>query len=549
MTRQMQNARVWALVVAMAGMAATAAAQQPAAPAGPAGTVQIPAIETYEIGKAKPPVDPGAAVKDLSLDQAIQIALENNLDLKVAKMNPQIQDYNLLSARATFKPTFAGTFNQSHSSTLSTSLLDAVASNRITQQQTYGTTLSQNLSMWGANYSIAYNTGRASDNSANTTRPIQYTGSTRLSYSQPLLANFKIDNARNNIRVQQVQKQIVDIQLIQTIENTKGSVRTAYWALRRAIEQVEIQRLTLDLSQRLYDDNKTKVTIGTMAPIDIVQNESTVASNKQALLNARIAWQTAELSLKRLLVGGTDDALYGMTINPTEQAPVLQQVAVDIPKAVQTALQERTDITQTKKTLESSAFTVELRKNATLPSLSASASYTLAGTGGNLFDKNGVLTQQSGYGDVLSGIGKLDQPTWTLGMTFTYPLGMVASRAALAQAQITYEQSKANLKVLELTVATDVTSAGLAVQNTYEQLLAARVARDAADRTYAAEQTRFDVGMSNNFNVAQTLNDLTSKRLSELNALIAYVNAIADYERKQRIGGSGATAVAPSGGN
>ncbi len=359
-----------------------------------------------------------------------------------------------------------------------------------------------------------------------------------------MLANFKIDNARNNVRTQQIQRQIVDIQLLQTIENTKASIRTAYWALRRAIEQVEIQRRALELSQRLLQDNRTKVEIGTMAPIDIVQNESTVANNQQALLNARISWQTSELTFKRLLVSGTSDPLYGQTINPTEQPPAIEQVQVDIPKAISTALQERTDIAQTKKTLESNAFTLELRKNATLPSVNVSGSYVLNGTGGNVYS-HGILTEESGYLDVLRGIGQLEQPTWTLGLTFTYPLGMVAARATLAQAQIQYQQAQANLKAQELSVSTDVTSAGLAVQNTYQQLLAARVSSDAALRNAEAEQTRFDNGMSNNYNIATAQNNLTTSRVTELNALIAYVNAIADYERKQRIGG---TSVATGGG-
>jgi HAE1 family hydrophobic/amphiphilic exporter-1 len=532
-----EHARVWVIALAIVGMATAASAQQPAAPqGGPSAPAQTPTVDRYVVGQAKPPVEPGASIRDMTLEQAINISLENNLDLKVARMNPQIQDYSLQSARANFTPTLSATFNQNHTSTLSTSLLDAVTSNRITQSQTYSTTLSQNMNWWGANYSVSYNTGRNSDNSANVTRPINYTGATRLSYSQPLLANFKIDNARNNVRTQQVQREIVDIHLKQTIENTKASVRTAYWALRRAIEAVEIQKRALDLSVRLQQDNKTKVEIGTMAPIDIVQNDSTVANNQQLLLNARISWQTAELTFKRLLVTGSDDPLYGQTINPTEQPPALDQVQVNIPAAITTAMQERTDILQTKKTLDQTAFTLDLRKNATLPSLNATASYTLNGTGGDVFTK-GVVTQASGYGDVLSGIARLDQPTWTVGLTFTYPLGMVAQRAALAQAQIQYSQALANLKAQELSVSTDVTSAGLAVQNNYLQLQAARVASAAAERNAEAEQTRFDNGMSNNYNIATAQNNLTQARVSELNAIISYVNAIADYEKKQRIGG------------
>jgi outer membrane protein TolC len=116
---------------------------------------------------------------------------------------------------------------------------------------------------------------------------------------------------------------------------------------------------------------------------------------------------------------------------------------------------------------------------------------------------------------------------------------MVSQKAALAQAEIQYQQSLANLKAQELSVSTDVTSAGLAVQNTYQQLLAARKSSEAAERNAVAEQTRYDNGMSNNYNLNIAQNDLTSRRVAELNAIIAYVSAIADYEKRQRIGGTG----------
>jgi HAE1 family hydrophobic/amphiphilic exporter-1 len=526
-----------------------ASAQQPAAsaqqPAAAPAQAQAPTEEPYIVGQAKPPVEPGASVRDMSLEQAIEVALENNLDLKVARMNPQIQDYSLQAARAAFNPVLGSNFNQNRGTRVSVNGTDGVP-RVISQSQTYSTSLTQNLAKFGANYSVQFSSRRSTDNTLSNTRPLTYTGSTQFSYSQPLLANFKIDNTRNNIRTQQVQRQIVDIQLLTRIENTKADVRVAYWALRQAIEQVEIQKRALDLSQRLLQDNRTKVEIGTLAPIDLVQNEATVANNEQALLGARVRWQTAELTLKRLLVTGTEDPLYAQTINPIEQPPALEQVQVDIPGAIKTALQERTDIAQTKKSLESNGFTLELRKNATMPSLNLSSTYTLAGTGGPEYARNGVfrgdLINDSGYLDVLRGIGQIDQPTWTVGLNFSYPLGMVAQRAALAQAQIQYQQALANLKAQELSVSTDVTSAGLAVQNTYQQLLAARKSREAAERNAGAEQTRYDNGMSNNYNIATAQNDLTSRRVLELNAIIAYVNAIADYEKKQRIGGTGAAA-------
>ena len=113
-----------------------------------------------------------------------------------------------------------------------------------------------------------------------------------VNYTQPLLAGFKIDQTSNQLRTLTIQRQVADIQLLTTIENTKASVRTAYWNLRQAIEQIEIQQRSLELAQRLFQDNQTKVEIGTLAPIETTTSEAQVANAEQALLNAQIQWRT-----------------------------------------------------------------------------------------------------------------------------------------------------------------------------------------------------------------------------------------------------------------
>jgi len=397
------------------------------------------------------------------------------------------------------------------------------------------------VAKYGGSYSATFGSGRTTDNRPTQLRNPNMSANTTFQYNQPILANFKIDQNRNAIRVQQVQRQIADIQLQGTIENTKASVRTAYWTLRRTIEQVEIQRRALELSQRLWQDNRTKVEIGTMAPIDLFQNEATVATNEQNLLNARITWQNAELQFKQLLASGTEDPIYGQTINPIGQPPVLDQVMVDIPKAVKTAIDQRTDLTQLRKGLEVSHFNLDIRKNAVLPSLNVTGTYQLQGQGGNTYQFNRAtlvrtLVEEGGYADALASIAGFDQPTWTAQVNFTYPLGMVSQKAQLASARVQLQRDEASLKAQELSVSTEVTAAGLAVQNTWQQLLAARKSREASEKQAEAEQTRFDNGMSNNYNIALAQNDLTSRRQSELNAIIAYINAIADFEKAQKVG-------------
>ena len=182
-------------------------------------------------------------------------------------MNPQIQDYNIQSSRATYTPVLTGTFGQNHSSVPNTDATLVVDSS-VSASQSYNAALSQNVQFYGGSYSANWTSSRATNNLPTQLRNPNMSASTRINYTQPLMANFKIDANRTTLKTQAIQKQMVDIQLQQTIENTRANVRTAYWNLRQAIESIEIQKRSLELSRRQFEDNKTKVEIGTMAPID-----------------------------------------------------------------------------------------------------------------------------------------------------------------------------------------------------------------------------------------------------------------------------------------
>lgn len=529
--------KVWVTLFAVALMTTAMSAQQ--AQQGPAAAppLQAQQADKYVVGQAKPPEVAGSAVTDLTLEQATQIALENNLDLQVQKMNPQLQDYNLVIAQASFKPVVNGSFNGNHSANTTTSLLEGVTTSNLSlsQSQQYNMSVNQTLPWYGGSLTASFNNGRSANNNSNSTRNPSFSSSTQIQYSQPILAGFKIDGTRNNLRTQSIQRQIVDLQLQNQVETVKANVRVAYWSLRGAIESIEIQNRALALALQTDRDNKTKVDIGTLAPIDTTQSEVSVANAQQALLNAQIQWTTAELNLKRLLVASPDDDLYKKTINPVD-IPNISVQSVDINAAVKEALASRSDIIQQQKNMEMATLNLELAKNSTLPTLNANGNYTIAGTGGPTLN-HGVVTADGNYFDAFRNIWTFNTPTWSVGMTFRYPLGMVSAKATLARQQIQFEQQKAQLKSLQLNLYADVTNAGLAVQNAYLRYLASQKSRDAQEKNTAAAQTRFDNGMSTPFEVATAIQNLTTARLAELNAVISYLNALAEFERKQRVGG------------
>ena len=540
MTKQKAHRMAWAVVAALAVPAMAMAQAAGPQTAAATGGVQIQQQDRYVVGRALPPEVPGTQRIEVTLEQAIERALEKNLDIQSAKLTPQMQDYTLQAARANFRPTLNANYGYTNSSQQSTSQLDGGA--RVTSQvNSFGSSMNQRLPWQGGQVSANFSNNRNASSSTFSTRNPSYSSNLNLQYTQPLLAGRTIDGQRNALRTGEIQKTIVDIQLQASIENIKNQVRVRYWALRQSIEAIEIQRRALALSTQQLADQRIRVEIGTLAEIDLVQQDLQIAQGEQSLLAAEIAWRNAELAFKRLLVDSTTDDFFRATIIPTE-LPSFAEQTVNIPGAVKDAIADRTDIVIQRQNLRVTEMGLELSKNGIMPSLGLTASYRLAGVGGNEFSRSGlggtpVLVKESGYVDALRSIAGLDTPTWSLSFNFSKPLGLSAQKANYLRSELQYQQSLTSLKSTELNIETAVTTAGLDVQSTYKQLLAAQKSREAAERTLEAELTRFGVGMSTNFQVIQLQNSLTSARNNELSATIRYINAVAEFDRVQRIGG------------
>jgi outer membrane protein TolC len=296
---------------AVAPPAPSPTAEQPQQPQQPTATAtpgqQAPPVDQYIVGRAMPPTDiiPGREVTNLTLEQAVAIALEKNLDLKATKMDPQGVDYQLAAARASFVPSVNAGYTFSNSTQASNNTLEGVT--YLTNiGQGFNGGMSHTLPWYGSSYSMTFTNNRQTTNNVTTRLNPSYSSQLRLGYSMPLMSGFKMDNTRNNLRTLAITKQITDINVLAAIENLRNNVRTSYWALRSAIEQIEIAKRALDIARQSFDQSRLRVEIGTSAPIDTVQFETAVFNAEQVLLAAQIGWRTSEINFKRLLATGSD---------------------------------------------------------------------------------------------------------------------------------------------------------------------------------------------------------------------------------------------------
>lgn len=528
-------------LLALAIAAGPARAQTPAAPP------MVPPTAANATAQVE-----GPSV-DLKIDESVARALERNLDIAVERLNPRTFDFSISALESVYRPNLTSTFGQRSSITLPTSQL-AGADIVDTDTTTYDAGMAQNFKWGGSSLAVTFRNSKIDSSNVFETRNPKFQSSIAGVFVQPLLRGFRTDSTRTALRVTQINQEISELTLQTTINNTLANVRNAYWDLVYAVQAVEVARRSLELADKLVTDNRARVEIGTLAPIDVVQAEAEAATRRQTLAQSEATWLNAELALKRMIVSGTDDPIWTARINPVDR-PSFAPETVDRQGAVQTALANRIDVAQAKKQLESNDVSLRNLVNLTLPALDLTASYGLAGLGGTQFQRQGLGSAQilntvpGGYVDALRNIYGFEAPSWNLQLNLSYPIGTTAAQANVARAKLQLQQTQAQLKALELQVATDVTGVALQLQSNLKRVEAATAAREFAQKRLEAENSKFEVGMSTNYFVVQAQRDLADAAITELRALLDYRKSQVDFERVQRTALSRAGISVISGGS
>ncbi|MFA5911116.1 MAG: TolC family protein [Vicinamibacterales bacterium] len=549
--------------VAAALCAATLASAQttPAADAARHNAVVQQAVRTYEQGlaamgaAAAQPGTTSGSLRELRLEEAVSIALEKNLDIQVARLEPQSVDFLVAGFRNTYRPSITSTLGLRDQYQLPTSSLNGGTKvNNGTRTYNFG--LAQNVNKFGGNYTVNWSNQRVETSNTFSTFNPSFTTNLVAAYTQPLMRGFKIDNTRQQLLINLINRDISEESARATITQTLANVRNAYWDLVFAQSAVEVAQRAVELADKLVVDNQARVEVGTLAPLDIVQAQAEAATRRQNLAAAEAAAQTAELTLKRYLVSGTDDPLWRQTIRPVD-LPSLGPAPSDIDGAIRKALAERTDVLSARKNLDSSDISLRYFKNQSLPAMDLNASYGAQGLGGTAIVRTGPLGNQTisqiipgGYGDALSLLKARDYPTWNLNVTMSYPIGGNQAEAQHARARIQRTQAETRLRALEVQIAAEVANAALTVQSNLKRVEAATAARELAMKRLEAEQSRFEVGMTTNFFVVQAQRDLRDAQNTELRALADYRKSLVNFERAQQspAGGGGGGLNASTGG-
>ena len=453
----------------------------------------------------------------ITADEAVKMAIENNLGIQAQRLSPQIQALLLSQTRATYAPLLFSNTTKSSTSNPPQNFL--VGNDFTTNAGVRNNTGFQQLLKWGGGRYTA-----SIDGSRNTTSDRTDAFNPRLSsnfnlnYTQPLLRDFSIDTTRQQLLIGQKQQEIVDVQLQQQVTQTARTVRSAYFDLVGAIGQLDVSRKSLELANESLRNNQKRVEVGTIPPIDIVEAQAEVSRNEEAVIINEAQIKSIEDVLRTLIMNPSQPDYWTARIEPAEQ-PQLTPQAVDVEGAIRNALDKRTDLVQARKQLEQTDIGIKFAKNQRLPGINAIVNYGLAGLGGTrtIYEEapGGGLpvpvgTAQRSFGDSLRDVFGNDFKTWSVQLQVNYPIGTSQAEAGLAQGRVQRQQDVTNLHQLELQVTAAVRDAARQVDTTLKRVEATRKAREFAEKRYEAEQKRMTVGLSTTFQLFQAQRDLSS---------------------------------------
>ncbi len=494
--------------------------------------------------RAQTPGADQSQVRRVSIDDAVALALENNLDLQVERINPQVQDLSIAQARTGYTPTFRTNLGLNDQTMPATNQLAGGAESITNTRGNVDFGIGA-LTKWGGTYDVGFSTIRNNTNNFFTNFNPQLTPTLNLNITQPLLRNFRIDGTRQQLLVSQKNREISDVQVQQSIALTARNVRNAYYDLMFAIGNLDVQRQSLERAEQSLKDNRARVEIGTMAPIDIVQAEAEVAQREESVILAEAQISRAEDRLRTLIFNPSSPDFWNIRIEPSDTAQ-FRPVTVDTDQAVSTALQQRTDLTTARKQLETNDVNIRFFRNQVQPDVNASVTYFSQALGGTFLERDGlggdvINRVRTSYGSALRTMLGGDFPTWTVQLQVNYPIGQAPAEAQLARARLQDQQARRQLQNQEMQVATQIREFARQVQTNAKRVDATRASRTLAERRLEAEEKKFQAGMTTSFLVFQAQRDLNQARNNELQALLDYDKAVVDFQTAQEAPIGGAT--------
>jgi len=475
-------------------------------------------------------------VLSLSLEDCVAKALKNNLSLAVEIYNPEIAQATLARTKEIFMPRFDLNYGTQRQENPPYWFIQG-AGTLVTTNQDYGLTIVQQVPT-GANISLSLSGYRSDTNQAYQLINPRYGSTLRMDLRQPLLRNFGLTVNRQQIIIARNNLGISLDQLKTNILSTIYLVEETYWNLVYAIENYKVKQQSLQLAKDLLAKNRREVDVGTLAPIEILNAEATVASREADILQAESLILRGEEVLKNIINLAAEGPTGAKKLVPADK-PVFKERPVSRETALNDALMKRPDLQGLKKDLDTRQLNVSVARNQMLPNLDLQFSLWSPGISGDRLlyagdnPFSGVLVgKEKGSGsDSIRDSLKFRYQNWSVGLTLSLPLSNLLTKADFVGAKLALEQDQARYKTLEQQARLEVSDAVREIETNVKRVQAYRIARELAEKRLDAEQKKLGVGLTTNYFVLQYQEELANARSLEIKSLVDYNLSLARLDK------------------
>lgn len=503
----------------------------------------------------------------LSLEEVLMMALANNRDIDISRIDQERAGYNVTSAEGVFDPRVGGTVSFLNNVVPIASALGGSATGAVTNRNgVIDPSLTGSLPGIGSTYSVDFSNSRATTNNTFTTLNPTFPTALNFAYTQPLWRGLRFDQNRRGIEVAKRNLSLSDEQFRQRVMDVVTRAEQAYWDLAFAYGYLEVQIEAVQIAREQDASNRRQEEQGLLAPIDVVAAQRQMATFEQSAYTAQEALTIAENALKQLILAERDHPLWSIAIVPTTPVNVSPPI-IPLTDAIQEALANRPELAQIRITRDINRVDNRFFREQTKPQVDAVVAHSNAGLAGTalpttpnpitggivaLSDQVNQLSVIAGlqplppipgggggtvppilvggYGDSLNNLFAGRFPTTQVQLRVSLPLRNRTAEANLASNQAEARRIRDLQQQAELAVEASVRNTMQAIEMSKARLDAARVARVSAEQQYESEQRQFRAGTSTLFLVQQRQNDMITARSQERLSESALGKAIAAFD-------------------
>jgi len=500
----------------------------------------------------------------LTLREAVMMALENNRDIEIERLNTRMNEFDLRAAKGFYDPALTASVFYDHSATPVASLLAGGADGRLKTTEFAGMSkITQRLPWQGGSVQAVFDQSRGTtQNLFNSLNP-QFTTSLSVEFSQPLFRDRRIDEPRRQIKIAKKRLDLSDSQFRQRAIEIVAKVERAYWDLVFAIRDEEIKRESVELARTQLAHNERLVEQGALAPVDVISTRVEVERRTDEAEAAVETIQRAENALKALTLASGDTGMWNATLAPVEKPELDSSAPMPFDDALKIAFKNRPEMEQYRLRGELNNIDVDYFRDQTKPRIDLVASYGTFGLAGKartdlnpisssqekLFARVNQLSQIAGlpvlppfpfgatpekfiggYGQSLGNLFSNGYRAWRVGVNIELPIGNRTAKAHLGRALVEGKQIDAQRQRAEQMIEVEVRNALQAVDTARRRVEAAKNSRVNAELQHSSERRKFDAGQSTNFFVLDRQNALSAARGRELKALTDYNKAVSELQ-------------------